>query len=101
MHRNSVDWAVDWAVGDEIMVTSTSFDYLETEPVAIAAVRAAWLSRLRKSATEWLRVEQHGSVAECAAALRLSCAVGGVGQGRGERRASAAARSARPQSPGR
>jgi len=34
------------------------------------AVRAAWLSRLSKSATAWLNVTHHASWAECDAALR-------------------------------
>ena len=32
--------------------------------------RAAWLARLSKSATDWLTIDQHDSIEECAAALR-------------------------------
>ena len=35
-----------------------------------AAARAAWLSKLSKSSTEWMVVREHTSIEECAAVLR-------------------------------
>ena len=37
-----------------------------------ADVRQAWLSRLSKSATDWLVIEQHESIGECATKLRAA-----------------------------